>query len=133
MTWQDYYEIAQSLRARSDWLFAQGEHQYASAGVWGALRYASRALKARYGGADGNRSLEKGYLPGQANGRDEVNARKSRWASAELLHRHFYNSNLPADRLAVNRNEATELLGEAFGAPDARGPYRASAGIMALL
>ena len=66
MNWQDYYAIAQSLRARSDWLFAQGEHQYASKGVWGTLRYASRALKARYGGANGNRSLEKGLYPGTA-------------------------------------------------------------------
>ena len=116
MTWQDYYEIAQSLRARSDWLFDQGEHQYASEGVWGALRYASRALKGRYGAVAGNLTLEKGYLPGQANGRDEVNARKSRWASAERLHRHFYNSDLPADRLVARRNDATLLLDEAFGA-----------------
>ena len=119
MTWQDYYAIAQSLRARSDWLFAQGEHQYASEGVWGALRYASRALKGRYGAVAGNLTLEKGYLPGQANNRDEVNARKSRWASAERLHRHFYNSDLPADRLAARRNEATLLLDEAFGALEA--------------
>ena len=118
MNWQDFYALAQSLRARSDWLFAQGEHQYASEGVWGALRYASRALKARYGGADGNRSLEKGYIPGRPNDPGEVAARLLRWAAANELHKHFYNSNLPADRLAANRNEATELLDEAFGALD---------------
>ena len=116
MNWQDYYEIAQSLRARSDWLFAQGEHQYASEGVWGALRYASRALKGRYGAVAGNLTLEKGYLPGQANGRDAVDARMSRWASAERLHKHFYNSNLTAVQLAARRNDATALLDEAFGA-----------------
>ena len=116
MNWQDFYALAQSLRARSDWLFAQGEHQYASEGVWGALRYASRALKARYGGADGNRSLEKGYIPGRPNHPGEVEIRITQWRSANELHKHFYNSNLPADRLAVNRSEATELLDEAFGA-----------------
>ena len=118
MTWQDYYAIAQSLRARADWLFAQGEHQYASEGVWGALRYASRALKGRYGAVSGNLTLEKGYLPGQANGRDEVNARMRRWASAERLHRHFYNSNLTGVQLAERRHSATLLLDEAFGALD---------------
>ena len=116
MNWQDYYAIAQSLRARSDWLFARGEHQYASEGVWGALRYASRALKARYGGADGSRSLEKGYIPGQPNSPDAVNARLSRWASANDLHKHFYNSNLSSDLLAERRRSATLLLDEAFGA-----------------
>ena len=119
MTWQDYYAIAQSLRARSDWLFAQGEHQYASEGVWGALRYASRALKGRYGAVAGNLTLEKGYLPGQVNSRDEVNARMRRWASAERLHRHFYNSNLTGVQLAERRHSATLLLDEAFGALDA--------------
>ena len=116
MNWQDYYAIAQSLRARSDWLFAQGEHQYASEGVWGALRYASRALKARYGGADGNRSLEKGYIPGRPNSLVAVDARIVLWSSAKALHRHFYNSNLTAVQLATRRSEATELLDEAFGA-----------------
>ena len=116
MNWQDFYALAQSLRARSDWLFARGEHQYASEGVWGALRYASRALKARYGGADGNRSLEKGYIPGQPNNPGEVDARLLRWASANELHKHFYNSNLTAVQLAARRNDATNLLDEAFGA-----------------
>ena len=115
MNWQDYYALAQSLRARSDWLFAQGEHQYASEGVWGALRYASRALKARYGGANGNRSLEKGYIPGRPNSSDAVNARVSRWSSANALHKHFYNSNLPAARLAECRNATAILPDEAFG------------------
>ena len=115
MTWQYYYAIAQSLRARAEWLFAQGEHQYASEGVWGALRYASRALKGRYGAVSGNLTLEKGYLPGQANGRDEVNARMRRWASAERLHRHFYNSNLTGVQLAERRHSAMLLLDEAFG------------------
>ena len=115
MNWQDYYAIAQSLRARADWLFAQGEHQYASEGVWGALRYASRALKARYGGADGNRSLEKGYIPGRPNSPAAVDARISRWRSANELHKHFYNSDLPAVKLAARRSEATGLLDEAFG------------------
>ena len=116
MNWQDFYALAQSLRARSDWLFARGEHQYASEGVWGALRYASRALKARYGGADGNRSLEKGYVPGRPNGPSEVERRIALWWSANELHKHFYNSNLTAVQLAARRNEATELLDEAFGA-----------------
>ena len=116
MNWQDYYAIAQSLRSRSDWLFAQGEHQYASEGVWGALRYASRALKARYGGADGNRSLEKGYIPGRLNNPVAVGYRTSRWQSANALHKHFYNSNLTAVQLDTRRSEATELLDEAFGA-----------------
>ena len=119
MNWQDYYALAQSLRARADWLFAQGEHQYASEGVWGALRYASRALKARYGGADDNRSLEKGYIPGRPNSPDAVNVRLSRWASANDLHKHFYNSNLPADRLVESRSAAALLLDEAFGVLDA--------------
>ena len=116
MNWQDFYALAQSLRARSDWLFAQGEHQYASEGVWGALRYASRALKARYGGADGNRSLEKGYIPGRLNSQYDVDARTARWRAANDLHKHFYNSNLTAAQLAISRNEATLLLDEAFGA-----------------
>ena len=119
MNWQDYYAIAQSLRARSDWLFAQGEHQYASEGVWGALRYASRALKARYGGANGNHSLEKGYIPGQSNSPVAVDARISRWRSANELHKHFYNSNLPAVKLTTRRGEAAELLDEAFAALNA--------------
>ena len=119
MNWQDFYALAQSLRTRSDWLFARGEHQYACEGVWGALRYASRALKARYGGADGNRSLEKGYIPGRPNGPAEVENRIAGWWSANELHKHFYNSNLPAARLAERRTEATELLDEAFGALDA--------------
>lgn len=119
MNWQDYYAVAKSLRVRADWLFAQGEHQYAGEGIWGALHYASRALKGRYGPAPGNRSLEKGYLHGQSNNPDEVSARMSRWASAKDLHRHFYNSNLNATQLAVNRAAATELLDEAFGALDA--------------
>ena len=116
MNWQDFYALAQSLRARSDWLFAQGEHQYASEGVWGALRYASRALKARYGGANGNRSLEKGYIPGRANLPVDVENRIALWRSANELHKHFYNSNLTAVQLAARRNEATRLLDEAFGA-----------------
>ena len=116
MNWQDYYAIAQSLRARSDWLFAQGEHQYASEGVWGALRYASRALKARYGGAAGDRSLEKGYIPGRPNSPAAVDVRIARWRSANELHKHFYNSNLPAARLAERRSSATLLLDEALGA-----------------
>ena len=116
MNWQDFYALAQSLRARSDWLFARGEHQYASEGVWGALRYASRALKARYGGAEGNRSLEKGYIPGRSNHPGEVDARLLRWAFANELHKHFYNSNLTAVQLATSRSEATLLLDEAFGA-----------------
>ena len=119
MNWQDYYAIAQSLRSRADWLFAQGEHQYASEGVWGALRYASRALKARYGGADGNRSLEKGYIPGRLNSPVAVDYRIMLLRSASELHKHFYNSNLPLDRLAERRNEAAELLDEAFGALNA--------------
>ena len=119
MNWQDYYAVAKSLRARADWLFAQGEHQYAGEGIWGALHYASRALKGRYGPAPGNRSLEKGYLHGQSNNPGEVQVRVSRWASAKRLHRHFYNSNLNGARLAVNRAAATELLDEAFGALDA--------------
>ena len=119
MTWQDCYEIAKSLRARSDWLFAQGEHQYASEGVWGTLHYASRALKARYGGADGNLSLEKGYIPGQPNSPGAVNARIARWRAARRLHRHFYNSNLTGVQLAERRHSATLLLDEAFGALDA--------------
>ena len=119
MNWQDFYALAQSLRTRSDWLFAQGEHQYASEGVWGALRYASRALKARYGGASGNRSLEKGYIPGRPNRPVEVTIRIARWRAAYELHKHFYNSNLTAVRLAARRNDATRLLDEAFGALDA--------------
>ena len=116
MNWQDFYALAQSLRARSDWLFARGEHQYASEGVWGALRYASRALKARYGGGAGNRSLEKGYIPGRPNRPAEVAARLLRWTSANELHKHFYNSNLTAVQLATRRNDATDLLDEAFAA-----------------
>ena len=116
MNWQDFYALAQSLRARSDWLFARGEHQYASEGVWGALRYASRALKARYGGGNGNRSLEKGYIPGRPNNPGEVDARLLQWRSANELHKHFYNSNLTAVQLATHRNDATALLDEAFGA-----------------
>ena len=119
MNWQDYYAIAQSMRARSNWLFAQGEHQYASEGVWGALHYAARALKGRYGAVAGNLTLEKGYLPGQTNNRAEVNFRASQWGAAERLHRHFYNSNLNAARLAESRNAAAELLNAAFGALDA--------------
>ena len=115
MNWQDCYAIAKSLREDADRLFAQGRHQYASEGVWGAMHYASRALKARYGGL----SLEKGYIPGQSNSQDAVDARIALWRSARRLHRHFYNSNLSADRLASNRREATELLDEAFGALDA--------------
>ena len=116
MNWQDFYALAQSLRARSDWLFARGEHQYASEGAWGALRYASRALKARYGGADGNRSLEKGYIPGRPNNPGEVDTRLLQWRSANELHKHFYNSNLTAVQLATHRNDATVLLDEAFAA-----------------
>ena len=115
MNWQDCYAIAKSLREDVDWLFAQGRHQYASEGVWGAMHYASRALKARYGGL----SLEKGYIPGQYNSQDAVDARIALWRSARRLHRHFYNSNLTAVQLAVNRNDATVLLDEAFGALDA--------------
>ena len=107
------------MRARSDWLFAPGEHQYASEGVWGALHYAARALKGRYGAVAGNLTLEKGYLPGQTNNRAEVNARASQWGSAERLHRHFYNSSLTATQLAERRNSATRLLDTAFGALDA--------------
>ena len=116
MNWQDYYALAQSLRTRSDWLFARGEHQYASEGVWGALRYASRALKARYGGVDGNRSLEKGYIPGRPNSPVAVAARIARWWAANDLHKHFYNSNLTAAQLAESRNAAALLLDEAFAA-----------------
>ena len=119
MNWQDCYAIAKSLREDADRLFAQGKHQYASEGVWGAMHYASRALKARYGGANGSLSLEKGYIPGQSNSRDAVDARIALWRSARRLHRHFYNSNLTAVQLAVNRNDATVLLDEAFGALDA--------------
>ena len=119
MNWQDFYALSQSLRARSDWLFARGEHQYASEGVWGALRYASRALKARYGGANGNRSLEKGYIPGRPNHPVAVAIRIARWRSANELHKHFYNSNLTPVQLATSRNEAALLLDEAFGALDA--------------
>ena len=119
MNWQEFYALAQSLRARSDWLFARGEHQYASEGVWGALRYASRALKARYGGADGNRSLEKGYIPRQSNSPVEVRTRISRWSAAKDLHKHFYNSNLTAVQLAESRTAAALLLDEAFGVLDA--------------
>ena len=107
------------MRARSDWLFTHGEHQYASEGVWGALHYAARALKGRYGAVAGNLTLEKGYLPGQTNNRAEVNFRASQWGAAERLHRHFYNSNLNAARLAESRNAAAELLNAAFGALDA--------------
>ena len=119
MNWQDFYALAQSLRARADWLFAQGEHQYASEGVWGALRYASRALKARYGGANGNRSLEKGYIPGRSNRPVDVENRLLRWRSANELHKHFYNSNLDGVQLAERRHSATLLLDEAFGALEA--------------
>ena len=119
MNWQDFYALAQSLRARSDWLFARGEHQYACEGVWGALRYASRALKARYGGADGNRSLEKGYIPGRLNSPAAVDDRLLRWWAANELHKHFYNSNLNAAQLAERRSSATLLLDEAFGVLDA--------------
>ena len=107
------------MRARSDWLFAPGEHQYASAGIWGALHYASRALKARYGAVAGNLTFEKGYLPGAANSRAEVNARASQWGSAERLHRHFYNSSLTATQLAERRSSAMRLLDAAFGVLDA--------------
>ena len=119
MNWQDYYAVAKSLRERSDWLFDRGEHQYASEGVWGALQYAARALKGRYGAVAGNLALERGYLPGKSNSRAEVEVRTAQWGSAKRLHRHFYNSNLPAARLAESRNEAAALLDEAFGALDA--------------
>ena len=87
MTWQDYYEIAQSLRARSDWLFAQGEHQYASEGIWGALRYASRAVtlwrSSRQPHAGERLSAGTGQWPGRGE-RPEV-AQGVRGAAAQAL------------------------------------------------
>ena len=110
MNWRDYYAIAQSLRARSDWLFAQGEHQYASEGVWGALRYASRALKARYGGADGNRSLEKGYIPGRPNSPVAVDVRIARVAAGMRSGRRAGRCGRTDCALAVGKRIAQAFL-----------------------
>ena len=118
MTWQEYYAIAQSLRRRAEWLFDRGEDQYGSEGIWGALHYASKALAERFGRTRGQ-SLRDGHIPTRSNTPSDVRLRIRQWRAANLLHRHFYNSNMRPDQLLQNRAEATGLLDEAFAALDA--------------
>ena len=119
MTWQERYEIARSLRRRSDQLFAQNEHQYASEGIWGSLHYSARAMAERFGRRAGL-SLSDGYIPGQSNSPGDIGRRKQQWRSAQRLHQHFYNSNLDTLQLTRNRLAANRLLDEAFAALDSR-------------
>ncbi len=114
MTWQELYAIARSLRQRADQLFDENENQLASEGIWGALHYAGRALAECFGRAAGG-SFNDGYIPGRSNFPGDIGQRKRSWRAARRLHRHFYNSNLDARRLANDRALATELLNEAFG------------------
>ena len=121
MTWQELYEIARSLRQRADRLFDQNEDQLASEGVWGALHYVGRALAERFGRAAG-RSFSDGYIPRRPNSPADIIQRKRSWRAARRLHRHFYNSNLDARRLANDRALATELLDEALGVLQSNAP-----------
>lgn len=114
MNWQELYAIARLLRQRADWLFDRNEEQLASESIWGALHYTGRALAERFGRSAGG-SFNDGYIPGRSNSPGEVSQRKRRWRAARRLHRHFYNSNLDARRLASDRALATELLDEASG------------------
>ena len=118
MSWQDDYAIARSMLASSDRLFAAGEHQYASEGVWGALQYAAKALVGRYGRAPGS-SLNRGYIPELANEPEVMEERAVRWDAAHRLHRHFYNNNLNPDQRREYRASAGGLLDEAFGVLEA--------------
>ena len=113
MTWQELHEIARSLRRQADRLFNENESQLGSESIWGALHYTGRALAERFGRAAGQ-SLSDGYIPGQPNSPADISQRKRRWRAARRLHRHFYNSNLDARRLANDRALATGLLDEAF-------------------
>ena len=119
MTWQEYYAIAQSLGRRSDWLFDQNEDQYACEGIWGALHYTSKALAEHFGRSRGQ-SLRDGYIPSRSNTQNDMGVRIRQWRAANLLHRHFYNSNLSVEQLVRNRAEATDLLNEAFTALQSR-------------
>ena len=117
MTWQEHYAIARSLRQRADWLFGRNETQYACEGIWGALHYASKALAERFGRTRGQ-SLRDGHIPTRPNAQNDVRLRIRQWRASNLLHRHFYNSNLSDNQLVQNRAEATGLLEEAFAALD---------------
>ena len=113
MGWQANYEIAQSLRKLSASLWEQGEHRYASVGIYGALRYADKARSERYSPALGQ-SFKDGFAPGRPNEIDDIVERRLRWATASRLERHFYSNNLAVAHLMMAREAATELLDEAF-------------------